>query len=465
MKYDVVVIGSGLGGYVTAIRAAQLGRKACVIEKSEIGGTCLNRGCIPAKALVASANVLGLARKAARFGINAENVSFNWTEVQNRKNNIVKQLTSGVGMLLKSNKIDLIKGEAIDLEKNSVSVKMADGSEAAIEFDNAVIATGSVPSSIPGIAPDGRDIITSDEILQLQEIPKSLLVVGGGVIGIEFACIMNSFGCRVTVIEMLESILPAEDLEISAALKQRLMKDGIDIKTGTTLKNINKKGAIIEASIVSGGEPVTVSVDRVLISTGRKPSLGGLRFKNMDIKTNKGFISVNGKMQTNIENIYAIGDITGISMLAHSASAQGIVAAENICGRESELDCRIIPNCIYSNPEVASVGLTEEKAKSSGHEVKTGKFPFIANGRALTLDETYGFTKVIVDKETDALLGMHIIGPEATELIMQGSLGLRLEIIPEEFKRIIYAHPTLSESVFEAMHDANNEAIDIARKK
>jgi len=463
MKYDAVIIGSGPGGYVAAIRCAQLGIKVCVIEKKEIGGTCLNIGCIPTKSLVCSANLYSIIKKSDKFGIHTDNVSFNWTEIQNRKNRIVKQLRDGIKTLFKSHGIELIKGEAKSLGKESVSV-VTDTGQITVESKNIIIATGSVPATIPGITVDGKYVITSDELLSVTELPESILIVGGGVIGVEFACILNNLGVKVTVIEMLDRIIPTEDTEISGLLKQFLIKDGIDIRVSTVLKKVDIKDNTVEATVCSESKQEIIKVDKILIATGRIPSLHGLDISSVNIKTDKNRIIVNNRMQTNIEGVYAVGDITGGILLAHVASAEGIVAAENIAGLDSVIDCKIVPNCIFTSPEVASVGLTESKAISAGYKIKSGKFPFIANSRAITMDETRGLIKVIVDSQTESIIGIHIIGPEATELIMQGSLALKLETIPEEFKRIIYAHPTLSESVLESVHDVNKEAIDLPKK-
>ncbi len=433
MNYDIVVIGAGPGGYVAAIRAAQLGAKVAVVEKEELGGTCLNRGCIPTKTLLATTNLFSSIKKASSYGIKTDNPSVDFASMMDRKNKVVKQLRSGIEYLFKTNKIEHIKGTVKFLNKNEIEVSSGI-SVSTIQSSKFMIATGSIPANIPGIEIDHKKILNSDDILELQKVPSSLLIIGAGAIGVEFACIFNALGCKVTLVEMLSNILPVEDEEISDQLKQYLTKDGIVIETGLKVKSEKLK-----------------DYEKVLVAVGRKPYTDGLELEKLGIsKQSNGAIAVNNKMETNIPGVYAIGDVAGGVLLAHKASAEGIVAAENACGKESAIDYKVIPSCVYSMPEVASAGLKESAARKSGYEINVSKFPFIANGRAVTLGETRGMVKIITDKKTDAILGVHIIGPEATELITEAALAIKLECTIEELTRIIHPHPTLSEAIFEA---------------
>ncbi|OGS28175.1 MAG: dihydrolipoyl dehydrogenase [Elusimicrobia bacterium RIFOXYB2_FULL_48_7] len=446
-EYELIVIGAGPGGYVAAIRAAQLGAKVLVVEKDEIGGTCLNRGCIPTKAMVASAGVLLSAKKAGQYGIKAENISADINAVIERKNKIIGQFRMGIGGIFKSYGIESVKGSAVFVSGSELDIS---GEKTA--FKKCIIAAGSVPSSIPGIVVDGEKIITSDHILDIKQVPATLLIIGSGAIGIEFACIFSAFGTKVTVVEVLPRILPNEDEEISEKFRQLLIRDGIEIK-------VNYKVAPEELA----------NYEKVLVSAGRKPSTAGLGLEKAGIKlSERGFIPVNDRMETDIAGIYATGDAVGGIMLAHKASQEGIVAAENACGNASSgsrIDYSVIPSCIYSIPEVASVGLSDKKAIEKGYEVIVGKFPFAASGRAVTLGETKGFVKVIIDKKTDIILGASIIGAEASELIAEVALAVKMKATTKDLIRIAHAHPTLAEAFFEAAHDAHKEAVDLPKKR
>jgi len=468
-NYDIAIIGAGPGGYVAAIRTSQLGGKVVVIEKGELGGTCVNKGCIPTKALLASAELLHSVKKAGEFGIKSGKVSVDFSAIAKRKERIVRQLVSGIGQLFKSYGVEVIKGkgrltERIKDNLVEIEVDKDDGSVEKVMAKKLIIATGSVPAQIPGISIDEHDVITSDQALELEEIPSSLLIVGGGVIGVEFASIFNSLGSKVTIVELLPRIIPTEDGEISEQLKKLLVKSGIEVNTGVKVKEIvsdnGKKKVVIETP---RGKEEKVA-QKVLIATGRKPYAEGLGLEKTGIGLEKGRILVNERMETNLPGIFAIGDVVGGVLLAPVASAEGIVASENAMGNQSKIDYRVIPNCIYSLPEVASVGLSEEKAKEMGYEVAVGRFPFLANARATIMGERVGLVKIVADRKTDEILGVHIVGADATELIAEASVAIKAKVTTKYLERMIHGHPTLSEAIFEAAHDVHGEAIDLKKK-
>ncbi len=468
-NYDVAIIGAGPGGYVAAIRASQLGGRVVVIEKDQLGGTCINRGCIPTKALLASAQVLNSVKRGSDFGIHSGEVSVDFSVIIKRKERIVKQFVSGIAQLFKSYGIVLIRGrgrltERIKDKMIEIEVEKDNGSVEKVVAEKLIIATGSVPAQIPGISIDKLGVITSDEALELKEIPSSLVIVGGGVIGVEFASIFNSLGSKVTIVELLERIIPTEDREISEELKKFLVRSGIEVNTGVKVREIvsdNGKRKIVIDTPVEREERVA---QKVLIATGRTPYTEGLGLEKVGIGLEKGKVLVNERMETNLPGVFAIGDVVGGVLLAHVASGEGIVAGENAMGAQSRIDYRVIPNCIYSIPEVASVGLSEEKAKEMGYEVSVGRFPFLANARATILGERLGLVKVLADRKNDEILGVNIVGPEATELIGEASVAIKARVTIKDLERIIHAHPTLSEGIFEAAHDVHGQAIDLRKK-
>jgi len=456
-QIDVFIIGSGPGGYTAAIRAAQLGARVAVIEKNDLGGTCLNKGCIPTKSLISSVNILNFIRKAKDFGIKVEEKGIDFASIMARKEGILKQLRNGIKRLLRSYNIEVIKGKAYFV--SPFKIKVGD------EFFNVrkcIIATGSISSEIPGIKIDGEKIMTSEHILQLKHIPSSLLIIGGGAIGLEFACIFQALGTNVTIVEALSNIIPEEDREISQTLEKILMAKGIDIKKNTTIEGINYIDKGIEVILKSSSINKLI-IERVLIATGRKPYIRGLSLESAGIICENNKIIVNEKMETNIKGIYAIGDVTGPPFLAHKACAEGIIAAENAMGRQATMDYRVIPYCVFTIPEVASVGLSEERAKEKEYKINVGKFPFIASGRAITLGETKGFVKIIADKGTDVILGVHIVSADATELIAEAALAIKLGCTTGEITRIIHPHPTLSEAIFQAALSVHKKATDLPK--
>ncbi|MED1016010.1 dihydrolipoyl dehydrogenase [Bacillus atrophaeus] len=468
-EYDVVILGGGTGGYVAAIRAAQLGLKTAVVEKEKLGGTCLHKGCIPSKALLRSAEVYKTSREAAQFGVETSDVSLNFEKVQHRKQEIVDKLANGVQHLMKKGKIDVYEGYGRILGPSifspmpgTISVERNNGEDNDMLIPkHVIIATGSKPRMLPGLEADGKYILTSDEALQLKELPESIIIVGGGVIGIEWASMLHDFGVKVTVIEYADRILPTEDKDISKEMQNLLAKKGIEIVTGSKVLTdsfTKTDGVSIQAE--KEGETVTYSAEKMLISVGRQANVEGIGLENTDIVTENGVISVNDTYQTKESHIYAIGDVIGGLQLAHVASREGIIAAEHIAGLEPlPLNPAFVPKCIYSNPEAASVGLTEEEAKQNGYQTKIGKFPFMAIGKALVHGDTDGFVKIVADADTDDILGVHMIGPHVTDMISEAGLAKVLDASPWEIGHTIHPHPSLSEAIGEAALAADGKAI------
>lgn len=458
--YNAIIIGGGPGGYTCAIRIAQLGGKACVIENRDAGGTCLNRGCIPTKALLASTEVVSKFRKAKDFGIDVSGFTPNFTAMMQRKDSIVKRLRMGVEYLLKNNGVEFIRGTAKITAPHQVEV--VQGSEKkSLSAENIVVATGSVPAKIPGVECNASSVITSDELLFVPSLSKSLLIIGGGVIGCEFACIFSELGTSVTVVEMLEQILPTEDEEIASSFRKILEKRGIKIYTGTRVDTVDSQQPAVRSKLSNGEETET---EKVLVCTGRKPNSAGLGLEDAGVKTEGARIITDEKMRTGVEGIYAIGDVTSRWLLAHVAMTEGTVAAENIMGRDSVMDYSAVPGCIFTSPEIGSVGLTEKKARESREDVVVGKFPFTASGKAMACAETEGFVKIVAGKNGD-VLGVHILGPQATNLVPEAVLAVKNGIKIKDVMSTIHAHPTLSEAVHEAVLDTAGEAIHIPAKK
>ena len=465
----IVIIGGGPGGYVAAIRAAQLGAAVTLVENKYLGGTCLNVGCIPTKVLLHTSELLDLLKNDAKeLGITISDYHGDWPKLQKRKTKIIKKLVGGVNGLLKNNGITQITGTAVFVNKHQIKVisekqdQVTTGSQ-VIDFDFAIIATGSKPVIPPIPGSNHPDVITSDTALSLDAVPASLGIIGGGVIGCEFASIYNAFGCKVTIIEMLPEIVANMDADIVKPLKAKLQKDGVEIFTGTRVESIQEKpdGLAITTSSPAGEKIITVA--KVLLSVGRKAELDTLELAQAGIQTARGAIVVNKKMQTNVPHIYAVGDCNGGVMLAHVASAEGIVAVETIIGKRSQIDFKTIPYCVYTKPELASVGMTEAQARDQGYEVKVGTFPMAVNGKAMIMGETTGVVKYVTDAATGEILGLHMAGPRATDLIVEGALAIRLEATVAELMATIHAHPTVGEALMEAAHAVNGEAIHLMR--
>ncbi|MDT7689031.1 MAG: dihydrolipoamide dehydrogenase [Acidobacteriota bacterium] len=453
-QFDVTVIGSGPGGYVAAIRGSQLGLKVALIEKDKrLGGTCTLRGCIPTKQLLMSAHYFDKANKdLADFGVQVSEVRLAFDDVQKRKERVVMKNSKGIEFLMKKNTITVFKGTGKLALPGKVEVTDAEGKTQTINTRNVIIATGSVVRPIPGFETDGERVVNSDHILELERVPRSLIVMGSGAVGTEFASVYSRFGAETTLVELLPRIMPLEDEEISKELEKSFRKQGIKSLTGTKLERVEKTdtGVRVSGKDAKGGD-VQLEAEMLLVAVGRMPYTEGLGLEGTKIKVERGTITVDEFCRTGEPNVYAIGDVIPTPWLAHLASKEGILAVEQIAGQKAHpINLRHVPSCTYCDPEVASVGLTEAKAKELGYDVKTAKFPFSASGKARILGEEEGFVKVVSETKYDELLGVHIIGPHATEIIHEAIVALHLESTAEELGRVIHAHPTVSEAVMEA---------------
>ena len=458
--YDIIVIGAGPGGYVAAIRAAQFGAKTALIEREFTGGTCLNWGCIPTKTMVASAELYHQMLHADAMGLSASDISYDWSAILNRKNTIVKKLRQGIKTLLKANGVALIEGTAVLKSPTEVSATGPEGAS-DVQGKKIIIATGS-ESARPGSFPfDDTHVLDSKAFLDIPSLPKRLIIVGGGVIGCEFASLLNILGVEVTVVEMLDRLLPLEDKEISTALTKQFKKAGITVMTGAGISDVTLKGSEVNAKV----QDQALVADMMLVAVGRAPNTRGIGLETVGIATEKSAIVVDDHMQTTIPGIYAIGDITGKPQLAHVASAQALVAAEHAFGLDSVMEYAAIPNCIFTIPEIATVGLNEEQARNAGHELSIGRLPFAVLGKAMAANATEGFYKIIGDDTTDEILGVQIFGVHATDMIAEAALAIRLECTVKELGKTIHAHPTLSEGLMETAHALHNECIHLPPHK
>ncbi|HEX9927723.1 MAG TPA: dihydrolipoyl dehydrogenase [Pyrinomonadaceae bacterium] len=464
--FDVTIIGAGPGGYVAAVRAAQLGLKAAIIEKEKgarLGGTCGLRGCIPTKQLLMSAHLYEQTQHLKEFGINVGDVGFDWGAVQKRKENIVKKNSDGVSYLMKKHKIPVYNGFGKITGAGKIEVTKDDGTKETVNTKNIIIATGSVVKPFPGFETDGERIVNSDHVLELQKVPKSLIVMGAGAVGVEFASVYARFGSETTIVEFMPRLLPIEDEEVSKELERVFKKRGIKSQTNTKLEKLEKTKDGVKVTGTSNGKQVVLEAEMFLVAVGRMPYLEGLGLENTKVQVDKrGTIVVDEFCRTGEPGVFAIGDAIATPWLAHLASKEGIMVVEQIAGQQAEpINMRLVPNCTYCDPEVASVGLTEQKAKEEGYDVKVGKFPFSASGKARILGETDGFVKVVSEKKYDEVLGVHIIGPHATELLAEACVAMRLETTADELGRTIHAHPTVSESIMEAAEGVHNLTIHI----
>ncbi|MDI6728040.1 MAG: dihydrolipoyl dehydrogenase [Thermodesulfovibrionales bacterium] len=459
----LTIIGAGPGGYVAALKAAQLGAQVTVIEDTEVGGTCLNRGCIPTKALVASSEALHKAKNLDEFGIEVTgDINPNISKIMERKNKVVSTQVKGIRSLFKSWGINLIEGRGMILTPEKVEVQKEDNTTEIIETDKIIIATGSRPAQIPIFPFDGEHIMSSDDALNIKSIPKSLIIIGAGVIGCEFACIFKELGTEITMVEMMPRAVSTEDPEISEILEKELKKKKIKLLTGVKVDRVEGQHDGIHVHLADGKELVA---EKLLVSIGRALNTENIGLEAVGIKKGaRGEILVNEKMETNIEGIYAIGDVTGGILLAHMASKEGIVAAYNACGIEKKIDYSVVPAAIFTSPEIGSVGLREHQAKDKGINIKTGHFQFRALGKAHAMGEIAGMIKVIADADTDKVLGVHIIGPHASDLVHEGALAMKAGLTTKEVADMIHAHPTLAEGLMEAAEDVHGEAIHAPKK-
>jgi dihydrolipoamide dehydrogenase len=464
-QFDVTIIGSGPGGYVAAIRAGQLGLKVAMIEKdTRLGGTCTLRGCIPTKQMLMSAHIYEQMQHAADFGVQATGIQLAFEDVQKRKNKVVLKNTKGIEYLMKKNKVTVFKGTGKLALPGKVEVTGADGAKQTLETKNIIIATGSVVRPIPGFETDGVHVVNSDHILELKDVPKSLIVMGCGAVGVEFASVYSRFGAETTVVELMPRLVPLEDEEVSKELEKSFRKRGIKSQVDTKLEKLEKTDVgVVVTGKTSKGEAVRLEAEMLLVAVGRMPFTEGLGLEGSKIKVEKGFIQVDEYQQTAEKGVYAIGDVVPTPLLAHLASKEGIVAVEHMAGQKNvrPINLRLVPNCTYCDPEVASVGLTEAKAREQGYDVKIGKFPFSASGKARILGEEEGFVKIVGEGKYDEILGVHIIGAHATELIAEACVAMQLESTAEELGRTMHAHPTVSETVMEAAEGVHGLAIHI----
>jgi dihydrolipoamide dehydrogenase len=461
---EALVIGAGPGGYVAGIRLGQLKKKAMVVERDKPGGICLNVGCIPSKALINAAKYYDKLRHGADIGILADNIRVDLAKMQTWKSEVVSKLTGGVKVLLKANGCDYRTGVARLISRNTVELTEADGNKVTIQADNIVVATGSRPIEIPGFKFDGNRIVDSTGALAFEAVPERFVVIGGGYIGIEIGTLYAKLGAKVTVVEALPAILPGNDADIVQVVARRLKKLGVEVMTGAKAKSWREAGGRAEVVIDAGGKDVTLEADKVLVAVGRRPISEGLGLEEVGVKVERGFITVDRRLRTNVPGIYAIGDVAGQPMLAHKASREAEVVAEVIAGHKAEFDVRCIPAVIFSDPEVASAGITADEAKQRGREVKLGKFPFVALGRALANADTDGFVKVVTDAASKEVLGIHVVGNGAADVIAEAALAIEMGALADDISLTIHAHPTLPEAIMEAAKASLGEAIHIQNR-
>lgn len=460
MDYDILVIGAGPGGYHAAIRAAQLGKKTACVEAEYVGGVCLNVGCIPTKALLHVADEIRSAQHASEFGVTFGKPEIDLKAVDKWKSSVVKKLTGGVKSLLKSNGVTVIEGTATFKDANTVKV-----GDKTVSAEKIIVATGSEPVEIPGFETNGETIVNSTGALLVSEVPKRFLCIGGGAIGLEFADVYQALGAEVTVVEMLEQIVPTSDRDAAKELAKSFSKRGITIKTETKAASQKKTEDGIEVVLEDkSGKQEKLTVDKILVAVGRRPRGAGLGLEEIGVNVERGFVPVNDHLQTNVPHIYAIGDVARAPLLAHKAMKEGLVAAEHAAGKPSAYDT-ITPNVVYTSPELASVGMTEDEAKAAGHEVRVGSFPLSVSGRAMTLGVSEGLVKLVADKGSDLLLGFHMVGPGAGDMVSEAALAIEMGATLEDIALTQHAHPTLAEAIMEAAEVAHGSAVHIASKR
>jgi dihydrolipoamide dehydrogenase len=462
-RFQVIVIGAGPGGYVAAIRAAQLGRKVAIVERERLGGVCLNWGCIPTKALLRNAEVLSLAQRGEEFGLQIQGLSADYRKAQIRSRQVADRLARGIAYLMRKNDIAVVSGTARLRTSTQVEVQPNDGGAAQmLQAEHIILATGSRERLLPGITIEGRRVWTSYEALQVEAAPESLIIIGAGAVGVEFASVFAAYGTRVTLVEMLPALVPLEDPDISEVLEQSFRKRGMQLLTGTRVDKVEVSEQDVRVVATSPQGTRDLSAAALLLAVGRAPNIEGLGLEAIGVTVERGYVQVGSRQQTSIPNIYAIGDIAGPPLLAHKAMAEGGIAVEHLAGQAPKpLERANIPNCTYCSPQVASIGLTELRAREVGREVKVGKFPFRASGRALAMAETEGLVKVVADAKFGEILGVHIVGPEATELIAEVAALKTLEATLDELFLTVHAHPTLAEALLEAALAADGRAVHL----
>jgi dihydrolipoamide dehydrogenase len=461
--FQVIVIGGGPGGYVAAIRAAQLGKKVAVVERDRLGGVCLNWGCIPTKALLRNAEVLSLAQRGAEFGLQLVGLTADYQKAQERSRQIADRLTRGVAYLMQKNHITVISGQARLRSAKHVEVQpKGDGTAQLLEAEHIILATGSRERLLPGVTVDGQRVWTSYEALQIAVVPKSLIIIGAGAVGVEFASIFATYGTRVTLIEMLPTLVPLEDAEVAAVLADAFRKRGMQILTDTKVEKVEVSDQDVRVVVASPRGTQELSATALLLAVGRVPNSEELGLEAVGVAMDHGYVQVGDEQRTSMPNIYAIGDVAGPPLLAHKAMADGVIAAENLAGQAPKpLQRMNIPSCTYCSPQIASIGLTEQGARAAGHALKVGRFPFRASGRALAMAETEGFVKLVADAQFGEILGVHIIGPEATEMIAEVAALKTLEATLDELFLTVHAHPTLAEALLEAALAAEGRALHL----
>jgi len=457
VKVDVAVVGTGPGGYVAAIRCAQLGLSVAAVEDDRPGGVCLNWGCIPTKALLRNAEVVSLFGRAAEFGIRISGFEASYAEAVQRSRRVADRMSKGVEFLFRKNKITLVPGRGVLKARGAVEVSGPGGTE-TIQATSAILATGSEPKSLPGVPIDEKTVLSSNGAVRNEQPPKSIIVIGAGAVGVEFADVYASYGVQVTILEALPRLVPLEDEEVSKELARAFRRRSIEMKTGVKVASVKPGGAGVAVETDAG----RLEAEQVLMAVGRAAKVTGLGLEPLGVRLDRGFVTVSPRMETSVPGVYAIGDMVGPPLLAHKAMAEGVVAAEAIAGRDPRpLDYGNVPACTYCRPQIASIGVTEARAKENGREVSVGRFPFTANGKAVALGDTEGFVKVVADKATGEILGVHIVGPEATEIIHEFAVGRTVEATLEEVIHTIHAHPTLSEAALEATLGALGQAIHL----
>ncbi|MFN2230952.1 MAG: dihydrolipoyl dehydrogenase [Anaerolineae bacterium] len=461
-KVDVTIIGAGPGGYVAAIRAAQLGLKTALIEREHLGGVCLNWGCIPTKALLRNAEVVSLLGRGKEFGFTVDGFQADFGAAVDRSRKVSERLVKGVGALMRKNEVDVIEGTGVLKSPTSVEVTLSEGGTRTLETQNIVVATGGRARAIPGMDIDGERVLTYREAIVLRDLPASAVIVGAGPIGMEFAHVWSTYGAQVTVVEMLDRALPLEDEEVSQEVERAFKRRKVKVLTATRVQGIETTADGVKVTVASADGEQVLEAERALIAIGVRPNSEGVGLEEIGVQVERGYVTIDDAMRTNVPGVYAIGDVTGKLALAHVASAQGIVAVETIAGVETvALDYEMLPRCTYCQPQVASFGITEAQAAERGHQVKVGQFPFRAIGKALGLGDYDGFVKIVADEASGEILGASLVGPEVTELLPELVLARHWELTPEEIARTVHAHPTLSEALMEAAHGVFGQAIHI----